>query len=252
MPWLRIPKYVAQNIIVSLDFDGVIAHGLEVKLKYAKKWFGVNLSLEQTKEKGFNELMRRLGRKDINYRSLMNPLNEKHIMEYKVPFGCRDALSKLFNEGFRFVVVTSRNDHDFPYAIKFIKYAFGDIIKYIHNTRNESKGGFIRKLKPRVHVDDDLKKLLQIEGFPVELLYYRQPENYHENVPVLHRSKIIEIKDWNQFYTFLHVLKEIHEAICWFNKWENKYSNIGKIYTYYKSLSRSKLTDLLNNYRKNV
>jgi len=69
-----------EYFIVSLDFDGVLAQGLKVKIKYAKEWFGVNLALHQTKKENFEALMAQLGKK-VNYRDLMDPLNEKRIME---------------------------------------------------------------------------------------------------------------------------------------------------------------------------
>ena len=33
----EIPRYIAKNINVGLDFDGVLAHGFNAKVKYAKK-----------------------------------------------------------------------------------------------------------------------------------------------------------------------------------------------------------------------
>ncbi len=91
---------VEPYFIVSLDFDGVLAHGLNAKLKYAKEWFGVDLALDQTKDAGFNALMKRLGR-DLNYRSLMDPLNEQHIMEFEIPRDCIKILSSLYAENCR-------------------------------------------------------------------------------------------------------------------------------------------------------
>ncbi len=167
---------MAENFIASLDFDGVLAHGLNVKRKYAKEWFGVDLELDQTKEKGFDALMKKLG-KPCNYRALMDPVNEQHIMEYEIPPDCIPVLTKLYGEGCRFVVITSRNDHDYPYAAQFIKTKFNGLIKYVHNTRSDQKGEFIGRLKPRIHVDDDLSKLVLLEGYPLKRVYYRQPEN---------------------------------------------------------------------------
>ncbi|MBD3303615.1 hypothetical protein GF343_00565 [Candidatus Woesearchaeota archaeon] len=45
-------EYIAKTVITSIDFDGVLAQGVNAKIKYAKKWFGVDLALEQTKNKG--------------------------------------------------------------------------------------------------------------------------------------------------------------------------------------------------------
>ncbi len=242
------PKYVAKNLIVSLDFDGVIAHGLNVKLKYAKEWFGVDLELHQTKKDGFDKLMQKIGKLDINYRSLMDPLNEDHIMEYEIPPHCKETLHNLHKEGFRFVVITSRNDHDFPYAKKFIRHKFEHIIKYLHNTRNKSKDHFVHKLKPRIHIDDDLKKLESIKHLPVHLIYYRQPENKHQNRSLFDNSRIFEINNWKQFYDIVIHIKKVHEAICWKYDTKNKFSHVGKIYGIYQDIGKDKLNDLLKEY----
>jgi len=165
--------------IISLDFDGVLAQGFDVKKKYAKKWFGVEITPDSSKKEGFNTLMKTLS-KNINYRDLMDPLNELHIMEYTLPQGCVEVLNRLFTQNCRFVVITSRNEHDYPYAVKFIKKNLDGLIKYIHNTKNEPKNRLIERIRPRVHVDDDLTKLEEIRQFPVELIYFRQIENQNE------------------------------------------------------------------------
>lgn len=238
--------YIANNIIVSLDFDGVLAHGLNAKLKYAKKWFGMNLSLSQTKKPGFEALAKHLG-KDINYRSLMDPLNEDHIMEYEVPHGCISALKKLHSEGFRFVIITSRNDHDYPYAVQFVKHKFGHLIKYVHNTREEPKNAFVRRLHPRIHIDDGLKKLKELVGEALSLLYYRQPENAHENLP-LGTTRIKEVHNWGQFYDYCHELKVLHEAVCWKFELVNDYRHNTQIVRLLDHMSGHETKQLVEHY----
>lgn len=218
-------SFIAKNIIVSLDFDGVLAHGLDIKKKYAKEWFGMHLHLEQTKKDGFEKLVKETRRKNINYRSLMDPLNEKHIMEYKIPHDCIKVLTQLHKEGFRFVIITSRNDHDYPYAKKFVSHHFGHIIKNIYNTRNKSKDEFVKKLKPRIHMDDGYKKLLEIQDNPIHCLFYRQPENFHVS-----QNKFKEIQSWKEFYNECHRIKSLHEVICKKYNIENNYHNISKIF----------------------
>ena len=80
--------YTAKDFVVSLDFDGMLAQGLELKVKYAKEWFDVGLMPSQAKSRMFNHLMSATGRTDINYRSLMDRINSDHIMEYSIPQGC--------------------------------------------------------------------------------------------------------------------------------------------------------------------
>jgi len=146
---------MAENFIISLGFDGVLAHGLNLKRKYAKEWFEVDLELHQTKAPGFDALMKKLG-KTHNYRSLMDPLNEQHIMEYEIPKDCISVLTKLHAEGFGFVVTTFRSAHDYPYAVRFVEAKFGGLIDATYNSSSPNKGEIMERVKPRIHVDDDL------------------------------------------------------------------------------------------------
>ncbi|MGM5481012.1 MAG: 5' nucleotidase, NT5C type [Nanobdellota archaeon] len=243
---MSIPSYVAKNIIISLDFDGVLAHGLNAKKKYAKKWFGLSLSLSQTKKDAFEDFARKEGL-NINYRSLMDPLNEKHIMEYEVPENCIPILKKLHSQGFRFVIITSRNDHDYPYAKKFVKKRFGKLIRHIHNTRNKPKTEFIKKLKPRIHIDDDLKKLHHISGECLDLCYYRQPENYHEDL-IDDAGRITEIRSWREFYDFCHHQKLLYEAICWKYNLKNNVFKNNLIFNHLKRIPEASQKKLIQEY----
>ena len=47
------PQHIAKNIIVGLDFDGCMAYGAELKVKFAKERFGVELSIAETAEEVF-------------------------------------------------------------------------------------------------------------------------------------------------------------------------------------------------------
>ncbi len=230
--------------IVSFDFDGVLAYGLKAKLKYAKEWFGVDLALNQTKETGFDALMRKLG-KEETYRSLMTPLNEEHIMEFEVPDNCENVLTELYNQNCRFVVITSRIDHDYPYALAFIKEKFGDLIQYVHNTRNESKGAFVSRLKPRIHVDDDLSKLLQLQEYPVELVYYRQPENEGVEIGANEKGRIWEARSFEEVQIIITRIRKLHEYVCKKENIQNNWTNISRIYGALHSLSAKDMRDFL-------
>ncbi|MEM3154129.1 MAG: hypothetical protein QW165_01000 [Candidatus Woesearchaeota archaeon] len=232
-----------EYFIVSFDFDGVLAQGYKVKMKYAKEWFGVDLSLDQTKKKGLEGLMKNLG-KNIKYRDLMDPLNEHHIMEYEVPAGCIDALSQLYSQNYRFVVISSRNDHNYPYALKFIKEKFGGLIKYGHYTRNEPKGRFVKRLKPRVHVDDDISKLIELFECPVELVYFRQPENSGQEIPALHKNRIWQAESFADVKVIVERIKYLHSAICRKENIQNKWTNVERIFKVLHSLSPSEINEL--------
>lgn len=191
--------------------------------------------------------MQKLG-KQHTYRDLMDPLNEEHIMEYEVPGDCIPVLKKLYAMGFRFMIITSRNQHDYPYAVQFVAAKFLDLIEKIHNTRNEPKTKFVQRLKPRVHIDDDIKKLKQLEECPIELIYYRQPENVNQELSVGDKQRIHEAKNWSDVFILLEQIKRSHEAICWKNRWENKWYMIEKIWVARQSLSKPGLQELLKEY----
>jgi hypothetical protein len=231
-----------ETFVVSLDFDGVLALGWQVKVRYAKDWFGLDLALDRTKRKGFEELVKHLGRTDVSYTLLMDRINRDHIMEYAVPDGCKAALASLYRQGFRFVVVTSREDHEFPPAQAYVKQHFGDIIQYMHNTKNEPKGSFMKRLHPRIHIDDDAKKLLDLYDFPVELVYYRQHENDHQDVS---ETRIVEMKSWKDFKEYCLILRRMHDAICAEYGLRNTYRDVEKIFAYIHTLRDDKMSDLL-------
>jgi len=162
---------------IGLDFDGFLACGYKVKIKYAEEWFGLELQPRQTKKREFERLARQRGLK-ITYRDLMDPLNEQHIREYEVPDCAVPVLSRLHDAGFRFPVVTSRNDHDFPYALQFLDAHYKGLIDTVINTRNQPKRQTLISLGAVAHVDDDVDKLLELPGLFLRILY-RQPENDH-------------------------------------------------------------------------
>ena len=248
-------EYTAKNINLGLDFDGVLAHGINTKIRYAREWFGVELKDYQTKKAGFNELMKKLG-KSLDYRDLMDKLNEEHILEYEIPAGCINVLKKLYSEGFRFAIITSRNEHDYPYAKIFVKHNFSGIIRYIHNTKDEPKDVFVQKLRIRAYVDDDLKKLTELENTPAQLLYYRQRENKGINLPlsrglgILHLPRYHEIKTWQEFYEAMHRIKEMHESVCWKYGIKNDSFRLKDIDYLCRNLGKRKLKSIIDDYRK--
>ena len=118
---------------------------------------------------------------------------------------------------------------------------------YIHNTRNEPKNKFVRKLKPHIHMDDGLKKLKELISEPISLLYYRQPENIHENLPI-GTNRIKEINHWDEFYDFCHKLKLLHEAICWKFDLVNDFRHNTQIVRLLNEMSASETKALLSKY----
>jgi len=109
------PKHVARNPIITLDFDGCIALGEQAKIKYAKVYHNIDLNSNQIVKKTYP-----LGPE--KYKELMDKVTTIHIMEYILDPKCKQVLKDLYNEGFRFAVVTSRSGEELKAAIKFSKF----------------------------------------------------------------------------------------------------------------------------------
>jgi histidinol phosphatase-like enzyme len=108
-----------ENIIVVLDFDGTIASGERAKIKYSKEFFGLKVDNHHITRDTYP-----LGRE--KYEQLMKYVTTEGIMEFKLEKGVRKFLGKLYSDGFRFAIVTSRFEIadrlELSACIKFCKY----------------------------------------------------------------------------------------------------------------------------------
>ncbi|HLC73105.1 MAG TPA: hypothetical protein VJH20_00540 [Candidatus Nanoarchaeia archaeon] len=254
--------YIADYVIIGIDFDGVLAQGYKTKIKYAKKLFNLDLNINQTKRTGFNNLIKSMGRTDITYDDLIKEIMGKYTLEYEVPKYCKEVLTKLFLENFRFAVITSRTNEEYPYAKAFIKDNYGKLISNIHNESSHpnllnrwrikfrKKYYFVKKLKPRIYIDDDIKKLKALENYPVELFYCRQPENLDKNLGTIDKIRINEFSDWKNFYDIAIQLKELHEAICWKYNIINKFANAIELYNQVHGMTNRQKQNLIRDYRQ--
>lgn len=244
-------SYIADYTIISLDFDGVLAHGIELKQKYAREWYHVYLTLADTKRDDFNSLVKKRGLKFVDYDKFMLAVNKVHMDEYKIQPHCLSSLKTLYHQGFRFVVITSRDDEIFPYAGQFLAKNFGGIIKYVHNTNNTPKDELALRLHVLAHMDDGLNKLVELKQTPLELLYYRQPENTHKNLPV-GETRIKEIFNWQEFYNYLLYMRMLHEAICWRFGIQNNVYKLKDIFDIRQKLNSGQEKALIDAYNRNA
>ncbi len=130
-----------------------------------------------------------------------------------------------------------------PFSL--LRKKFGELIQYIHNTRNEPKGSFVNRLKVRVHVDDDLSKLIELKDLPIELIYYRQPENEGIEIPGTLSSRIREAYSFDEIEVIIARLKVLHEAIAKREKIANNWTNAWRIYAVLHSLTEKEQKELL-------
>lgn len=249
-------SHIARNIIVGMDFDGTVSYSFHVRVAYARKYYGINLPISRVvrdtwpKEFGMDRYER------------MAVAVDNDITEHQLAPGCMGVLSRLHAQGFRFAVVSKRtglrlaniktgavfakdklNDQfvkvgsSSPGAAPawFIRH-HGLPIDYFHSTDHysELKRELCGKLHARAFIDDDLKVLESLRGTFVMPFFIRQPWNVHQPTPPA-SSGIMTVNNWLDFGKWLLHIKELHEAICYFNRWENVYYNLPKIAAFWKA-----------------
>ncbi|MEK6837665.1 MAG: hypothetical protein AABX69_03360 [Nanoarchaeota archaeon] len=237
-----IPSHVAQNIIVGLDFDGTIAYGAQLRVWYARRSYGVSLTVQQilgeTWPKG-------LGKE--KYRQMADAVDGEYMTMQKLAPGCKEVLTLLHNDGFRFAVVTSRAAKLIDSAVAFVKH-HALPITYFHATDHSPKDYLINKLHARAFLDDGLYNLTPFRCSPAIPFFIRQDWNVHEAAPPK-ESSVITVASWQAFSKWMLYLKAMHEAICYFNTIENAYYNLPKIAAFWKNNPKLCLEQLMS-YRK--
>lgn len=260
------PSHVAQNIIVGLDFDGTVSCSAHLRVEYAKVKFGATISLQQTSHKKWPK---QLG-EDKYWEAALFADNaiERHIL---VP-GCKEVLMRLRSKGFRFAIVTARKLPAEAYrVISKLNLKAGNVqlleqaavarfisaqslpVDYLHHVTqgpNDTKDYLCGKLRARAFIDDSIKYLLPLRGTFVQPFFLRQPWNVHEQA-LAAGSGVKAVNNWLEFENQLLSLKQMHEAICYFNRWENAYYNVARIATFWKS-HPDKCNAYLEEYKKSV
>lgn len=255
------PPHVAQNIIVGLDFDGTISYSFHLRVAYARREWGFNLPI--------NKVIRDTWPMEYGmdkYWQMADAVDNGKINEHQLMPGCREVLTSLHSQGFRFAVVTKRGPirkanvktgvvfgKEKPES-KFVRLteSYSDVapmwfikhhglpIDYYHATDHDhdlkKKWEVCKKLYARAFLDDDLKILYGLVENPTfaKPFFIRQPWNTDQPTPPS-SSGIITVTNWNQFGKWLIDIKQMHEAICYFNRWENAYYNLPRVAAFWKA-----------------
>ncbi|MBN2458950.1 hypothetical protein JXB28_01585 [Candidatus Woesearchaeota archaeon] len=217
-----------ENIIVVLDFDGTIALGERAKIKYSKEFFALKVDNRHITRDTYP-----LGRE--KYEQLMKYVTTQGIMEFDLERGVGRFLRKLYSEGFRFAIVTSRHDTpERPELSACIRYCrhHGLPIDYFHNTNDLPKNVICDRLHARAIIDDTLKKLLELRGTSLELFFLTQTWNSHEHSQAYRTPEIKVVRSWKEFYKGMVKLKERHEFIARKLGISNSWNNLSKIVHY--------------------
>jgi hypothetical protein len=237
---MKKEPWIAENIIVTLDFDGCIAIGDHLKVKYAKLIHNVDIDKIHSTRETYP-----LG--PTKYLELMDIVGSEYILEYNLDPQCKQVLNDLFNQGFRFAIVTSRERKLLDACKKFIKY-HNLPIKYFHGTGKRPnkitgepeympKDFFVNELKSRAMIDDTLYKLAQLNGAPAQLFFLVRPWSKSELKDLTGelKKRINVIKDWREFSQNLIYMRTMHEAICYYNNWKNDWITSKDIFNFYWS-----------------
>src|SRR3989338_5136688 len=163
----------------------------------------------------------------------MQKVTTEQIMDYQVDTQCKNVLDSLYKEGFRFAVVTSRSGQELDAAMRFVE-GFKLPITYFHAVDNKPKDVICTKLRARAMIDDSLFKLVELLNTPLTLFFLRREWNTHEKVTGELKEQIHVIKDWREFQVGLLELRDLHEAVCFFNGWENNFAQVKKITDFIK------------------
>lgn len=223
------PRHVAKHFIVALDFDGTVANGDAARIAATKDLFGIDVSCKQI-TRNSSPL-----RKE-QYERMTTLSGTKDYMRhyYELLPHVRDVLYELHHEGFRFAVVTSRPKEIMP-ALKWYIAQEHLPISHVHNTSHGPKESLVKRLRARVFLEDTLSKLEHIQHAPVELAYLRTPANSHDDVPLMRRGRIHQVRNWKEFRNYCLYVKNMHEAICKYHNWRNDFWRVQDIFTFWRS-----------------
>lgn len=253
------PSHVAQNIIVGLDFDGTVSYSFHLRVAYARREWGFDLPISKV----MSETWPREYGMDKYWQMAVTVDNEE-IAHHQVAPGCKEVLTYLHSQGFRFAIVTKRGPtrwanvktgavfgRETPKS-KFVKITessqdiapvwfikhHGLPIDYYQATDHDhdlkKKWQVCMKLHARAFLDDDLKisyGLVENHTF-AKPFFIKQPWN--QPIPP-EESGITTVANWADFGRHLLNLKDMHEAICYFSRWENAYYNLPRIAAFWKA-----------------
>lgn len=217
-----LASYVARTIPVALDFDGCIALGEHVKIKYARLYHKIDISPRQCMKETYP-----LG--SVMYKQLMDRVMEESTDEYTLDPHCKEVLEQLAHEGFTFSLVSSRYGKTLETCKAFIKKNKLPITQF-YGTHDMPKNEICKRISARAMIDDTLQKLLDITENPMQLYFLRREWNTHEQLTKELNKRIYELSDWKGFAFKLREMKQMHEAICYYKGWINSDSHLSEIH----------------------
>ena len=224
-------SHIADTIIVALDFDGCVASSEKAKIFHTKRMYGVEVGSSQITKDTYP-----LGPE--KYGEMMDNILIDGIMEFELGTRVKDILNKMYEEGFRFQIVTSRygtkERPEIDACVYFCEFHELPIEEY-YSTGEMPKKDICKEINARAMIDDTLSKLLELVDTPIQLFYIKQPWNAHEKIMKRNKEAIIKVQSWVEFYAQMRSLKTQHEAICKHLNISNNSDNLEQIVDFYKT-----------------
>jgi len=217
-----LQNHIAREIVVVLDFDGCIAIGEHVKIKYARLYHKIEIGPKTCMSETYP-----LG--SVMYKQLMKKVMVEHTEEYTLDPHCKDVLDALVGENFAFIIVSSRDEEALESCKVYVK-KHSLPIRVCYGTDDTSKADLCRKVHARALFDDGLKKLLELQDSPLQLYFLEREWNTHEKLTKETQKRIVPLSDWRAFGMEMKKMKQQHEAICFYKQWINSETKIKEIH----------------------
>ena len=198
-------KHIAQSIHIALDFDGCIAIGEPVKIKYARIMHKIDISPRTCMKETYP-----LG--PVMYKQLLDKIMAEHTDEYILDPQCKKVIEELIKEGFSFSIISYRNHIGVKTARDFLKkhhFPFSEI----YGTDDSSKAEICKQIHARAMLDDTLSKLTELLNLPLSLLYLKRDWNTHEKLSPELQKKISPVTSWQQVGEKLKEMKNKREDL---------------------------------------
>ncbi|MSR85852.1 hypothetical protein EXS74_00485 [Candidatus Woesearchaeota archaeon] len=223
-----MPKnHLAQKMSIALDFDGCIAIGEPVKIKYARLYHKMDIGPKTCMKATYP-----LG--PVMYKQLMDKVMAEHTDEYILDPQCKEILDQLGKEGFDFLIITYREPIGVKTCREFIQKHKLPITR-IYGTSDKSKKDLCAKFFVRAMIDDTLGKLLDLTELPIQLFFLQRDWNTHEKVSKEMEKQITPLTSWQEFAEKVREMKATHEAICFYKNIINSDVHLSEIHSVLKT-----------------
>ncbi len=200
-----------KKLQIGLDFDGVVVDSAKLKARAAEKLFGKKGKIHGTNFK--REIVVGNGwLTDKEYDKVCKCAYNKwyygQLME-AMP-GARFYLSALNKEGHNLFIITSRDSTSFPIADKWLGENGFQFVSRTGIGLKQSKAPLLKALSADIFVDDDLDKLLPLQGIVEHLFLFSWP--WHKNIKL--PPGIVKLDNgwnrnpWKQFYLEICRIRE--------------------------------------------